>query len=93
MNKPNFNVDQMISASNAAKQFGKVRKSAKLLPQAITDNGTIDSVVMDYKYYEELYLRIQELEEQEENRILSERIKRLENNPETAISWSDLKKF
>lgn len=92
MERPNFNVDQMTSASDAEKQFGRVRKNAKLHPQAITDNGKIDSVILDYNYYEELYCRIQELEEQEENRILLERIERLENSPETAVFWKDLKK-
>ncbi|GAB2550711.1 hypothetical protein JOD18_004893 [Gracilibacillus alcaliphilus] len=46
-------------------------RQCKKLPQAtIIDNGKIDSAILDYKYYEELYLRIQELEEKEESRIL-----------------------
>lgn len=92
MQKPTFNADQIIPASKASKTFGKVRKDAKVLPQAIMDNGKIDSVILDYKYYEELYLRIQELEEKEESRILEERINRLEKDPQSAISWKDIKR-
>lgn len=89
--KPSFTNEQLTSATDAAKKFSEVRKKAKSVPQAITNNGTIDSVLLDYEYYEELYLRLKELEEIEEARILSERMERLENDPDTAISWRDIK--
>lgn len=92
MEKPKFNVDQMISASRASKNFGEVRKKAKNLPQLITDNGIADTIIMGYEYYERLYQRLIELEEKEEARILEERIERLEKNPSKAIPWRSVRR-
>ena len=92
MDKPVFNADQLISASKAAKRFGSVRENAKKMPQFITDNGEVDSVVLGYKYFEEMFSRLKELEELDETRILAERIDRLDNDPSSAISWKDLRR-
>lgn len=90
--KPVFNTDQLISASKAAKKFGAVRESAKKAPQYITDNGEVDSVILGYEYFEQMFSRLQELEELEETRILSERIDRLDNEPSSAVSWKDIRR-
>lgn len=92
MKKPTFNADQLVPASTAAKTFGAIRKRAKVLPQFITDNGEVDTVVLEYKYFEEMYGRLQELEEQEEERILLERIKRSEEDPSAAVSWRSVRR-
>lgn len=68
MEKPSFTTDQLISASVAAKSFGSVRKKAKQVPQFITENGVVGEVLLDYKYYEELYGRLRKLEDLEEKR-------------------------
>lgn len=68
MKKPLFTADQLISASVAAKNFGSLRKKAKQMPQLITENGIVGEVLLDYKYYEELYGRLRKLEELEEKR-------------------------
>lgn len=68
MKKPSFTADQLILASVAAKSFGSLRKKAKQLPQFITENGVVGEVLLDYKYYEELYGRLRKLEELEEKR-------------------------
>lgn len=36
------------------------------MSQFVTDNGTIDTIVLDYNYYEEMYVRLMELEAKEE---------------------------
>jgi hypothetical protein len=92
MEKPQFNADQLVSASTAAKNFGTIRKKAKVLPQFITDNGEVDTVVLEYKYYEQMYIRLRELEEQVEERILSQRIENLEKDPSTAVSWRSIRR-
>ncbi|HWQ73046.1 MAG TPA: type II toxin-antitoxin system Phd/YefM family antitoxin [Desulfitobacteriaceae bacterium] len=84
--------DQMIKASEAAKKFGYARKKAKDLPQFITENGNIDSVLMGYDYYLKMYQRLIELEEKEESRILNERIERLENDPAQGIPWRTIRR-
>ena len=92
MTKPVITKDQMVQSSVAAKQFGCLRKKAKQLPQFITENGTIDTVVLDYNYYEEMYERLMELEAKEEAGILEQRIERLEKNPEVSVLWRDVRR-
>lgn len=92
INKPNFNVDQLVSASLASKNFGDLRKKAKKLPLFITDNGNVDTVLIGYEYYEKMYQRLMELEEKEEARILEERIERLESDPSLAVSWRSIRR-
>lgn len=92
MIKPIITKDQMVQSSVAAKKFGSLRKKAKQSPQFITENGIIDTVVLDYNYYEEMYERLIELESKEEARILEQRIERLEKDPEAALSWRDVRR-
>jgi len=87
MDKPTFNKDQLITSSEASKRFGDLRKKAKNEPQFITENGNVETVVLDYCYFESLYIRLMELEQKEEEGILVERITRLENNPEIGVPW------
>ncbi|MFC4599943.1 hypothetical protein [Cohnella hongkongensis] len=92
MTKPTFTVDQLITSSEAAKKFGDLRKKAKKNPQFITDNGTVDSVLIGYELFEQIYDRLTRLEDEEERRILLERIERTEQNPTAAKSWKDIKR-
>ena len=92
MTKPVITKEQMVQSSIAAKHFGSLRKRAKLLPQFITENGTVDSVVLDYNYFEGMYERLMELEAKEEAGILEQRVERLEMNPEVSVSWRDIRR-
>lgn len=86
-NKPNFNVDQLVSTSQASKNFGELRKRAKISPLFITDNGSVDTVLISYDSYEKIYQRLMELEEKEEARIIIERIQRIDSDPSLTVSW------
>jgi PHD/YefM family antitoxin component YafN of YafNO toxin-antitoxin module len=88
MDKPAFTRDQIITASDAARNFKGLRQKAKSAPQVILDNGVLDSVVLDYDQYERIVLRLQELEEQ----ILVERLERLEQDPSIAIPWRKVRR-
>ena len=55
MSKPVFSRHQIISATQAAKNFGEVRRRAKVEPQFISDRNEIDTVVLDYQTYEDMY--------------------------------------
>jgi PHD/YefM family antitoxin component YafN of YafNO toxin-antitoxin module len=92
MEKPKITNDQLIKASEASKHFGSLRKKAKINPMFITENGNIDSVIIDYAYYEQMYQRLAELEIKEEESMLLERINRLEKNPETSVSWNNIRR-
>lgn len=92
MTKPTFGVDQLVASSDAAKKFGELRRKAKDLPQYIMDNGTVDTVLIGYELFEEIYDRLTRLEEEEERRTLLQRIERLERNPESAKSWQSVRR-
>ena len=91
-NKPSITNDQLVKSSDASKRFGGLRKRAKKMPMFITENGTIDSVLIDYEQYEKMYERLVELEAKEEEKILSERIERLDKNPDSSVSWKDARR-
>lgn len=92
MTKPIITNDQLVKSSEASKQFGSLRKRAKINPMFITENGTIDSVLINYEYYEKMYERLAELEAKEEESMLLQRINELEKDPESAISWRDARR-
>lgn len=92
MDKPTFTTDQLIPSSVASKNFGKIRKQAQVSPQYISDNGIVDTVILGYDQFEDMYRRLREFEEREESRILEFRMKRLEEHPETAIPWRKVKR-
>jgi hypothetical protein len=92
MYKPTFSVEQLVTASVASKHFGVLRKKAKLDPQFITDNGTVDTVLMGYEFFEKMYQRLIELEKKEEAGILAERIESIENDPLSAVPWRKVRR-
>lgn len=92
MQKPAFTVDQLVSSTQAVKNFGELRRRAKAKPIAITDNGDVDTIIVGYSYFEKMYARLMELEDKEEDRILGERIDRLDKDPQAGIPWRSFKK-
>ncbi|TMV49516.1 type II toxin-antitoxin system Phd/YefM family antitoxin [Paenibacillus mesophilus] len=92
MAKPTFHVDQLITSTDASKRFGELRKKAQREPQYITDNGNVETVLIGYPLFEELYERLSQLEQQEEERILLQRIERLDGNPEKSKSWKTVRR-
>ncbi|MDO3680160.1 type II toxin-antitoxin system Phd/YefM family antitoxin [Paenibacillus ehimensis] len=83
--KPTFHVDQLISSSEASKKFGEVRKKAKSLPQYITENGNVDTVILSYELFESMYRRLNQLEQQE-----LQRKRTLSQDPEAAASEKEI---
>lgn len=92
MTKPTFSADQLISSSEASKKFGQLRKKAKQIPQFITENGIVDTVLVGYPYFEQMFERLSQLEQQQEERVLHERIDRLDGNPTAAKSWKEIRR-
>ena len=92
MDKPKFSDDQVITSTDIQRKFGAIKTKAKEMPLVVTDNGRFDTVIMDYCYYESMYIRLQDLEEQEETRLLSERLDRLDKNPELAVPWKSIRR-
>jgi len=92
MDKPTFSKEQIISSTDVAKKFGEARRKAKSNPIFITEKGNVDTVLLNYDYFEQMYSRLVELEKKAEEQILLDRIERLEKNPEKAISWRKMRK-
>ncbi|MGN7456326.1 type II toxin-antitoxin system Phd/YefM family antitoxin [Paenibacillus pasadenensis] len=90
--KPTFTVDQLTSSSEASKKFGELRKKAKQVPQYITENGTVDTVLLSYSLFEDIYDRLSRLEAEEEERTLLHRLERIERDPESAKSWKNVRR-
>ena len=84
-----FSADQMISASDAAKRFGELKKRAAVKPQFILSGGKVEAVVVDFKQYEAQMKRLQELEE---DAMLVQRIERLEKDPGCAVPWEQVRR-
>jgi PHD/YefM family antitoxin component YafN of YafNO toxin-antitoxin module len=87
--KPSFNVDQVTSASNAAKRFGEIRKKAKELPQFISENNKVDTVILDYSEYEKMFLELNTLKELAWEYELLKRLEQADANPGQSIKLKD----
>ncbi|AYC28968.1 type II toxin-antitoxin system Phd/YefM family antitoxin [Paenisporosarcina cavernae] len=90
--KPTFTTEQLVTSSTAAKSFGKIRRQAKEQPQFIMENGNVETVLINYELYEELYSLVKELEEMKQNSMLSERIDRLNEHPQSSVSWKSIRR-
>lgn len=58
-----FGIDQLIAASEAARNFSALRKSAKLAPRLILENNKPDSVLLsieDYQFIHEAIVMLQD---------------------------------
>ncbi|KQX57278.1 MULTISPECIES: hypothetical protein [unclassified Paenibacillus] len=92
MKKLTFTADQLVSSTTASKKFGELRRKAKDLPQFITENGVVDTVLVGYPYFEQMFERLTQLEQQEEERILNERIDRITQDPASILIWKEIRK-
>ncbi|CQR54797.1 type II toxin-antitoxin system prevent-host-death family antitoxin [Paenibacillus riograndensis] len=92
MSKPTFNVDQLITSTDASKRFGELRKRAQKEPQFITENGSVESVLIGYPLFEEMHERLAQLELKEEERVLLERIDHIDQSPSSTKSWKEIRR-
>lgn len=74
MQKPTFGRDQIVSATMASKKFSEVRKRAKRSPQFISDHNQIDTVLLDYQTYEDMYAELAYLREKNFYEVAAKRI-------------------
>ncbi|MFY3790340.1 hypothetical protein ACOQFO_01265 [Ureibacillus sp. MALMAid1270] len=62
--RPLFEIEQLVAASEAARNFSALRKNAKFAPRLILENNKPDSVLINIDDYEALYTFIDNLEEE-----------------------------
>ena len=92
LEKPPITSDRIVSATKAARDFSQTRKRAKDSPLYILDRGKIDAVILGYDKFEEMYLRLRELEEERTASIVRQRSKELKDNPGLAIPWRKVRR-
>lgn len=92
LKKPFFTKDQMVNSTDVARRFSEVKMKAKKAPLGIFDRGGLSAVLMDYDQYEEMFLKIQELEEKLLEATVLERSERLKENPSSAIPWRNIER-
>jgi|SRR5699024_10938494 len=88
--KPHFNIDQIVPASKAAQNFAEVRKKAKNEPQFISQNNHIDSVVQSYADYEKMYAELEYFRELFLDLNVSKRIAKADSDPKKRYSLKDV---
>lgn len=87
--KPIFSKDQIVPASVASKTLGAIRKKAKKMPQFISDNNEIDTVILDYAQYEQLIVKLNRLETDLIYREAAQRIADSDNRKTKPIPLKD----
>lgn len=83
-----FGRDQLVNTATISRQFSKVKLLAKVKPLFITDNGNVDSVLLSYEAYEEMYNRIQSLEQE----VLDYRAEEATAKPESSVDWQTVRR-
>ena len=81
MSKPVFGRDQIVSATTVSKKFPEIRKRAKRMPQFVSDHNEIDTVILDYQAYEDMYSELNQLREQQFYATAAERIRKGDADP------------
>lgn len=92
--KPLFNEDQLIQASEAAKKFGAMQERAQNLPLFVTGkHGKIKTVLLGYDLFKRMYARLAELEEAENDHILRQRLDEIEEDIiGNSVSWEAIRR-
>ena len=74
VSKPSFSRDQIVSATTVSKKFSEVRRRAKEAPLFVSDRNEIDTVILDYRAYEQMYMELELLREQQFHASAARRI-------------------
>jgi PHD/YefM family antitoxin component YafN of YafNO toxin-antitoxin module len=88
MEKPLMDKDQLITATEVARNFAKIKEQAKSGPVYVLDHKEISLVILNYQDFENMYLRLQELEEE----VLLVRSADIKRDQSKTIPWRTIKK-
>jgi PHD/YefM family antitoxin component YafN of YafNO toxin-antitoxin module len=83
-----FGRDQLVNTATISRQFSKVKLLARVKPLFITDNGAVDSVLLSYEAYEQMYNRLRQLEEE----VLDYRAEEAARDPEVLVDWQSVRR-
>ena len=88
MEKPLMIKDQLISATDVARNFAKVKELAKVEPVYVLDHQEVALVILSYQDFENMYLRLQELEDE----VILARSTEIKRDTSKAVPWRKIKK-
>lgn len=83
-----FSRDQLVNTATISRHFSKVKLLAKVKPLFITDNGNVDTVLLSYEAYEDMYNRLCRLEEE----VLEYRAEEAERQPDSLVDWKTVRR-
>jgi PHD/YefM family antitoxin component YafN of YafNO toxin-antitoxin module len=83
-----FGRDQLVNTATISRHFSKIKAVAKIKPLFITDNGEVDMVLLSYDAYEQMFTRLQKLEEE----ALEYRAEEAERDPESSVDWRSIRR-
>lgn len=70
-----FGRDQIITATQASKNFGEVRRRSKRAPLYVSDrNSEIDTVIVDFDEFEAMAVELEALREERFYAVAAERL-------------------
>ncbi len=92
MDKPVFSKDQMISATEIARNFKLVKQKARKAPLAILERNELSSVLMNYDQYEKIFEYVRVLEEQIIELKALQGLAEIEKDPSCAIPWKSIRR-
>ena len=75
-----FGRDQIVSSSQAGKNFGEIRKRAREAPLYVSDRNNIDTVIVDYETFEGMAVELEELREQKLYAVAAQRLREGDND-------------
>jgi Phd_YefM. len=84
-----FSRDQLVNTATISRHFSKIKALAKVKPLFITDNGEVDMVLISYEAYEQMFNRLQQLEEE----VLENRAEEAKKEPESLTEWRSVRRI
>lgn len=85
-----FSRDQVITSTQASKNFGEVRRRAKQAPLFVSDrNAHIDTVIVDYEEFESMAVELERLRAERIYAVAASRIAGADPSRKNAVSLED----
>lgn len=86
-----FGRDQVLTSTQASKNFGEARKRARREPQFVSDrNNGIDTVIVGYDEFEAMAVELEELREERLYAIAAQRILQHDAGADQGIPFNDV---
>ena len=86
-----FGRDQVLTSTQASKNFGEARKRARREPQFVSDrNNGIDTVIVGYDEFEAMAVELEELRKEHLYAIAAQRILQHDAGADQGIPFNDV---